>query len=61
MTLGGKQSGKHHKGRNERETNRISSITSRKRPRAEMKGVRDKIQDTGWSRVVKKTGDKRRH
>lgn len=59
MTLGGRQSGKPHKDRN-KETNRISSITGRKGPRAERKEIRDKVQGTGWSRVMKETGDKRR-
>lgn len=58
--LGGRQNGKHHKDRNKKETNRISSITSRRRPRAKRKEMRDKLQDTGWSRVVKETGDKRK-
>ena len=60
MTLGGRQSGKHHSDRN-KETNGISSITVRKRPRAKRKEIRDKVQDIGWSRVVEETGDKRRH
>lgn len=61
MTLGERQSGKHHKDRNKKERNRISSNTGRKKPRAERKEIRDKVQDTGWSKAVKEMGDKRRH
>lgn len=58
MTVGGRQNRKHHKDRN-KETNRISSVTGRKRPRAKKKEIRDKVQATGWIRVVKETGDKK--
>lgn len=58
LTLGGRENRKHHTERNKK-PKMISSINGWKGERGKKKKIRGKVQDTGWSRVVKEMRDKR--